>query len=998
MSDSVGKITLDLEVTSDIAGQVNKVSSIIANTLKSNLNNSTNKVFDNMDKTMKGSLNKVNSNMKNMMTNVTNNLKNSLSKALSMLNNIKLPTVKFNSLEPQKTTSQNIQNTKSTRGPPVNRESITTEIDNTARMLDITNAKIESQQNKLISLKEAYNNTFSSTKKSKINEQILKTEESIIRLTSKSDKLGFKLSDLDAKLASLGRQSSATGNKINRLSTLFHSLNSSSNKSNGLFSRMGNGLKSLTSGLNSGSNSTRSFNNGIMGSIGQMFKWMVLFPAIANGVNNMSGSLFASLNTNAQFVNSLNQIKTNLMVAFMPIYQAILPAINALMSALATVTQYVASFISALFGKTYKQSFQAAQGLINAKDAMGAYGKATEKVGNKAEKAGKKAKKALGDLMGFDEINKLNMNDNADTSSPSAGGGGGSGAPILAQPLLDTSMVDAKMKAWVDKVKAIMSKIFEPFANAWNKEGQNTINAIKYSLKGIWELTKAIGSSFLEVWTNGSGERILILLLQILQNIFNIVGDIANTFARAWKENEIGTKIIQGIANVIENLLTIVKKVGDSFREVWGVIGEPLAKSFLKMIEANINLWDKLTEKLIYVWDNGGSHLFKGFVTLGAKIFELASYIYTDFIAPFASWFIDIMAPAIAPLMDNLGSLFDKFSELIDWLLNDGKPVLDTIISTVIGLGSAFMAVKKGIKIFTSLKDTIDFVSLAVDKNSKVFDVLKGASGLLGNGLKLLTGKMGLIVLAIGAVIAIGVYLVTHWDELKVKAIKVWDSIKEKFNSFKNWLGNVFATDWSKRFGGFGDILNGFLANVRNIFKSVKQIFRGIIDFVAGTFTGDWKRAWTGVKNIFGGIMNGLKSVIRQPLNGVISLVNAAISGLNRISVNIPDWVPGKYSGKKFGISIPKIPYLAKGGIIDSPTLAMVGEQGSEAVVPLENNTGGLDILAEKLSSRMAGNGSNGTSPIGDITIQVGNDTLARILLSELKKIQRQTGEAVIKI
>ena len=92
----------------------------------------------------------------------------------------------------------------------------------------------------------------------------------------------------------------------------------------------------------------------------------------------MSSSLFASLNTNAQFVNSLNQIKTNLMVAFMPIYQAILPAINALMSALATVTQYIASFISALFGKTYKQSFQATQGLINAKDAMGAYGKATD--------------------------------------------------------------------------------------------------------------------------------------------------------------------------------------------------------------------------------------------------------------------------------------------------------------------------------------------------------------------------------------------------------------------------------------------------------------------------------------------------------------------------------------------------------------------------------------------------------------------------------------------
>lgn len=84
-------------------------------------------------------------------------------------------------------------------------------------------------------------------------------------------------------------------------------------------------------------------------------------------------------------------------------------------------------------------------------------------------------------------------------------------------------------------------------------------------------------------------------------------------------------------------------------------------------------------------------------------------------------------------------------------------------------------------------------------------------------------------------------------------------------------------------------------------------------------------------------------------------------------------------------------------GIIDSPTLAMVGEAGKEAVVPLENNTGGLDMLSEKLGSRIAGNGTGGSS-IESITIQVGNETLAKILISELKKIQRQTGQAVIKI
>ena len=666
---------------------------------------------------MKGSLNKVNSNMKNIMSNVTNNLKNSLSRASSMLSNIKLPTVKFNPLESQTTTSQNIPNTKSTRGPPViNREILTTEIDTTSRMLDTINAKIESQQNKLNSLKQSYNDTFNPAKKSKINDQILKTEESIIRLTSKSDKLGFKLSDLDSKLAALGKESSSTGNKIDRLNSSFGKLSSNSNRSNGIFNRMGNSLKNLTSGLNTSSNSTRSFNNGIMGSIGQMAKWMIFFPMIVNGIYAMSSSLFASLNTNAQFVNSLNQIKTNLMVAFMPIYQAILPAINALMSALATVTQYIASFISALFGKTYKQSFQAAQGLINAKDAMGAYGSATEKAGNSAEKAGKKAKKALGDLMGFDEINKLNIQDTPDSSSPGAGGGGGGGAPILTEPLLDTSVVDAKMKALVDRIKALMSKIFEPFVNAWEKEGQNTINSIKYALNGIWSLVKSIGSSFLDVWTNGTGEKMLITILQILQNIFNIVGDISSTFSTAWEKNKIGTKIIQGIANTINNLLLLIKKIGDAFRDSWEVIGLPLANTLMSIIDATIGVLENLSEKLIYVWDNGGSHLFQGFLKLGTKIFEVAGYIYTNFVTPFVNWFVNLMAPAIAPLLDAIGLLFDKFSNLIDWMLNDGKPVLDIIISLIggaVGLAGAFKAAKTGIEIFNGIKTAVDLVGKA---------------------------------------------------------------------------------------------------------------------------------------------------------------------------------------------------------------------------------------------------------------------------------------------
>jgi len=190
-------------------------------------------------------------------------------------------------------------------------------------------------------------------------------------------------------------------------------------------------------------------------------------------------------------------------------------------------------------------------------------------------------------------------------------------------------------------------------------------------------------------------------------------------------------------------------------------------------------------------------------------------------------------------------------------------------------------------------------------------------------------------------------------------------------------------------------IVSVFLSIFKDAFKTIgsligdlKRIFGGIIDFITGVFTGNWAKAWKGVTDIFGGIMGGLGKILKYPLNAVISLINGAIGGINSLSIDIPDWVP-KYGGSRFGLSIPKIPYLAKGGILDSPTLAMVGEAGKEAVVPLENNTGGLDLLASKLLERMPQSDNNGFGD-GDLILQVDGSVIGKVALKQLRKMQRQ--------
>ena len=108
-------------------------------------------------------------------------------------------------------------------------------------------------------------------------------------------------------------------------------------------------------------------------------------------------------------------------------------------------------------------------------------------------------------------------------------------------------------------------------------------------------------------------------------------------------------------------------------------------------------------------------------------------------------------------------------------------------------------------------------------------------------------------------------------------------------------------------------------------------VFEGLIDFITGVFTGNWEKAWNGVKEIFGGAFEALGALCKAPLNAVINIINGAISGINKIGITIPDWVP-VIGGQGFHIDIPKIPTLAVGTNDWKGGLAQISERGGEIV------------------------------------------------------------------
>lgn len=190
-----------------------------------------------------------------------------------------------------------------------------------------------------------------------------------------------------------------------------------------------------------------------------------------------------------------------------------------------------------------------------------------------------------------------------------------------------------------------------------------------------------------------------------------------------------------------------------------------------------------------------------------------------------------------------------------------------------------------------------------------------------------------------------------------------WEDIKDFLQKGIDWL--LSKVDWVREnFGIVGEIIyRAFIEVLQEIlnacdglFKGLKEIFDGILKVFKGLFTGDMKTVLDGFKQIFKGVFDSLWSIAKVPLNLIIRGLNALIRGANKIHFDVPDWVPG-FGGKTFGFNIKEIPLLAKGTVLTRPTPVIAGEAGAEAIMPLENNLEWLDVLADKLASRIGSSG-----------------------------------------
>src|SRR5690625_998456 len=342
-------------------------------------------------------------------------------------------------------------------------------IEQQEQVMHASEMRIEALRIKLNELKHSYEVAIDPQRKNKLLEEISKTEAQMTTLMARSDDALHKINQLEdglsgekrnalrerivrteASLLTLSKRAERVRKEMHGTEKGFERAGRGATKAEKPVRRLGSAFDSTR---NRASNMTNSFVTGFKRIAKQVLVFSVIYKAIRGFQNYMSGAM----STNDQFNNSLQQVRTNLQVAFQPILQVILPALQAFMNWLAKATAYVAAFISAIFGNTYQQSFKAAQGINSARNAMDGFGKS-------AGKAAKEAKKAHRQLAGFDEINTI-ADQSADSGAGAGGAGGAGGIAPLATPDMDITGIQAKMDKLAESIRNGFSRTWEGIKN-----------------------------------------------------------------------------------------------------------------------------------------------------------------------------------------------------------------------------------------------------------------------------------------------------------------------------------------------------------------------------------------------------------------------------------------------------------------------------------------------------------------------------------------------------
>ena len=216
-------------------------------------------------------------------------------------------------------------------------------------------------------------------------------------------------------------------------------------------------------------------------------------------------------------------------------------------------------------------------------------------------------------------------------------------------------------------------------------------------------------------------------------------------------------------------------------------------------------------------------------------------------------------------------------------------------------------------------------------------------------------------------IIPVKTFFTDLWNGIKDAARLAWEGIKGVWAAVSGWFNQTIIAPVSNFFDRMWDKLKN---GASQAWEGIKGVFSKVADFFGDIFS----KAWTKVKNVFSvggkifdGIKDGIVSAFKTVVNGIIKAINKVVAipfnainnTLDKIrNVSVAGIQPFKGLISRF--DVPQIPLLAKGGVVRGATTAIIGEDGAEAVVPLEKNREWIKAVAVEMGQQMNANGNGG--------------------------------------
>jgi hypothetical protein len=409
-------------------------------------------------------------------------------------------------------------------------------------------------------------------------------------------------------------------------------------------------------------------------------------------------------------------------------------------------------------------------------------------------------------------------------------------------------------------------------------------------------------------------------------------------------------------ALITETLNGLYSESADAYRE-----------NNAEVIAAN-EAQDKLNNAMAKIGEAVEPAITKG-KELIAEVVEKAAPLLADL----AERLIPLLAGAFETLIDWIGTAVQWFQDAYTWM-KDNEPIV-TLLAIAIG----------------TLTAAIIAWNIAQNAATIATTIATAATTAFGTVMAFVTSPITLVVLAIGALIAIIYLLVTNWDTVKEAAVKCWEWIKETWSKVAAWFDKNVIQPVVKFFSAVGDFIVGIFTksweNTVNQWKAAGKFFSGIWSGIKNAFgaVGSWfkdtfSKAWTAVKNVFStggkifdGIKDGIANVFKTVVNGIIGGINKVIAvpfnAINKMLSRIRDisilgvspfsWI------KTF--SVPQIPKLETGAVLEKGQVGLLEGNGAEAVVPLHQNKKWISAVARDMDGAIGGQSSQVVALLMDI-------------------------------